>query len=56
MQFTLIMHVTIYGLHISDIYYDSDLIIRVCVCVCLGICLYVTDFVGLSLWYFEKMN
>ena len=31
------MHVTIYGLHISDIYYDSDLII--CVCVCLGICL-----------------
>ena len=34
MQFTLIMHVTIYGLHISDIYYDSDLIICVCVCVC----------------------
>ena len=28
------MHVTIYGLHISDIYYDSDLIICVCVCVC----------------------
>ena len=41
MQFTLIMHVTIYGLHISDIYYDSDLIICVCVCVCVWAFVYM---------------
>ena len=43
MQFTLIMHVTIYGLHISDIYYDSDLIMCVCVCVCVSGHLSISD-------------